>query len=82
MPFPSGQPHTIVDSTVPVRFRPPATPNWNPLGLGSIPDPFPTGRRPPAGRILPGIAATGEGENDPLFFIAVIQKALWARRLL
>jgi hypothetical protein len=60
-----------------VRFYPPAAPNWNPLGLGSVPDPFPIGRSD-----FVGIAVAEEGEKDPLFLIAVGRKALWARRLL
>jgi hypothetical protein len=76
MPFPSDRPHTTMESTITVRFHPHATPNWN--GLGSVPDPFATGRRPPVDRILPGITFTEEGEKDPLFFVAVGRKALWA----
>jgi hypothetical protein len=49
-----------------VRLRPPAAPNRKPLGLGFVPDPFPTGRRPPAGWILPGIASAEEGEKSPI----------------
>jgi hypothetical protein len=63
VPFPSSRPHTTMEGTVLVRFCPPAAPNWNTLGLGSIPDPFPTGRRPPVGQILSGIAGAEEGEK-------------------
>jgi hypothetical protein len=50
--------------SVPVRHRPPAAPNRKPLGLGLVPDPFPTSRRPPASRILSGPASAKEGEKS------------------
>jgi hypothetical protein len=59
--FPIVDPHCHGQS-VPVRLRPPVALNRKPVGLGLVPDPFPTGRRPSAGRILPGITGAKEGE--------------------
>jgi hypothetical protein len=73
--FPIVDPHCHGQS-VPMRLRPPAALNRKPVGLGLVPDPFPTGRRPSAGRILPGITGAKEGEN-PLFLVAVGRRALW-----
>jgi hypothetical protein len=77
--FPPTDRPTGKESTVLVRFHPPTAPNWNPLGLGSVPDPFPTGRRSSASQILPGIVGAEEVEKHHLFFVSIGRHALWAR---
>jgi hypothetical protein len=63
--FPIAGPRRCGQS-IPVRLRPPTASNQKPLCLGLVLDPFPTDRRPPAGRILPGTAGAEEGEKSPV----------------